>query len=115
MSRRTLPAPAPIAATDAWHAVMDAAGHRCHCTGACGSGHTRTEGRCDRTHGGYAGGTTTHLVAAPTDPAQLALPAHRAALLPAPALSAWCPTCHDQARRRATAQSTPEQEPDALF
>jgi len=93
--------PAPIAATDTWHTVMAAAGHRCQCTGQCGQRHARTQGRCDHTHGGYAGGHTTRLLAAPADPAQLALPTHHLATLPAEALTAWCPACHDTARARA--------------
>ncbi len=34
----TVPA-APLAATAAWHAAVDAAGGQCSCTGACGRSH----------------------------------------------------------------------------
>ena len=91
----------PLAATDTWHTVMTTAGNCCQCTGQCGQRHAKTQGRCDHTHGGYAGGSTIRLLAAPADPAQLTLPAHHLAQLTAEALAAWCPACHDAARTRA--------------
>lgn len=107
----------PLAATDTWHTVMTAAGHRCHCTGQCGSRHSRTQGRCDHTHGGYAAGTTVRLLAAPADPAQLTLPAHQAARLAPELLAAWCPACHNAALTRTTRRTADVTDDDgpALF
>ncbi|MFJ6212176.1 hypothetical protein ACIQGZ_02390 [Streptomyces sp. NPDC092296] len=109
----------PLAATPAWRAVMHTAGHRCQCTGQCGDPHTRGGGRCDREHDGHShrrGGGTVRLLAAPADPAQLGLPAHRAAALPAGELAAWCPTCHDHTRKTAArAAEAADTSADALF
>ncbi|MDH6126895.1 hypothetical protein [Kitasatospora sp. GP82] len=111
----------PLADTGLWQAVMNAAAGRCQCRGACGKNHTKDGGRCPREHGGYNqhhGGGTVHLIAAPTEPADLLLPPHKAATLPKARLSAWCPACHDAAQRAARktlATTTPATEPDALF
>ncbi|MFH9211444.1 hypothetical protein [Streptomyces globisporus] len=85
--------PMPLAATSLFRAVMVAAGWRCQCTGQCGHGHTRTEGRCRHAHGG-----PVLLMAAPAD---LATPDRIAATLPAQDLRAWCPGCHTAAQRLA--------------
>ncbi|MFF4652997.1 hypothetical protein [Streptomyces sp. NPDC001380] len=108
----------PLVGAATWQAVMQTANHRCQCAGQCGDPHTRGGGRCDRAHGGHHhrhGGGTVRLLAAPADPAHLTLPAHRAAALPAGELAAWCPPCHDAARRTArTAEAAPP-DADALF
>ncbi|MFB8383067.1 hypothetical protein [Streptomyces rubiginosohelvolus] len=83
--------PLPLAATSLFRAVMVAADWRCQCTGQCGHRHTRTEDRCQRTHGGRV-----LLMAAPADPST---PDRDAAALPAAALRVWCPGCHTAARR----------------
>lgn len=87
-----------------WRAVMDLAGSRCQCSGACGNTHTKTKGRCDRVNGTPARrhGGRMLLLAAPAAPAELHLPAHIAAALPASRLAAWCPACHDGARKHTT-------------
>ncbi|MEW1914634.1 hypothetical protein AB0442_40730 [Kitasatospora sp. NPDC085895] len=109
-------------ATDSlWLAVLAASAGRCQCRGACGTSHAKHGGRCQREHGGYQqhhGGGTVRLIVAPADPADLLLPAHRAAALPKRALAAWCPTCHDGARTRARRTQraiAPVAEPDGLF
>jgi hypothetical protein len=96
--------PSPLAATALWRTVMTAAGHRCQCTGGlCGSRHTNSALRCDRTT------DSTRLLAAPTD---LTLTPAAATALPVEELRAWCPSCHHKAtnRQRATTrelQKTP--------
>ncbi|MFF0505615.1 hypothetical protein ACFYUH_18710 [Streptomyces fimicarius] len=97
--------PLPLAATGLFRAVMAAAGWRCQCTGLCGHGHTRTEGRCPRTHGGRV-----LLMAAPAD---LSTPERAAAVLPADGLRAWCSGCH-AAARRTTLRPAPAAQ-DGLF
>ncbi|KQV05611.1 hypothetical protein [Kitasatospora sp. Root107] len=112
-----------MTAADLWQAVMDAHGHRCWCTGQCGKKHKADDGgiRCQREDGGHGhrhGGGTVRLIAAPARPADLLLPPHRVAALPAGRLAAWCPGCHHGAlaaarkQQRTTAHAT---EPDALF
>lgn len=86
----------PIAATATWETVIVAAGGMCQCTGACGSRHTTTAMRCDRTQDVEG----IRLVTAPTD---LTLRPHEAAAVPVAELRAWCPRCHTAARRRQTA------------
>ncbi|MGK4581378.1 hypothetical protein [Kitasatospora sp. HPMI-4] len=104
-----------------WQAVMAAASGRCQCRGTCGKNHAKTGGRCDRVHGGYNnrhGGGTVHLIAAPADPADMLLPAHKAAALPKHQVSAWCPACHDATHRaahKAQQASVPATGPDSLF
>jgi hypothetical protein len=111
--------PRSVAELPLWETVMTKAGRTCQCTGQCGKTHAKTTGRCDRQHGAYAAVRGGHIVllAAPADPTQLALAPHRAALLPATALMAWCAGCHNQARTRAakTATSTPGDDAPALF
>lgn len=112
----------PLAGTGLWQTVMDACGHRCWCTGQCGKKHKSDDGtqRCPREDGGHGhrhGGGTVRLIAAPTRPADLLLPAHRAASLPAGALAAWCAGCHHgaQAAARKQQRTTAPAEPGALF
>ncbi|MFD7729544.1 hypothetical protein ACFV6F_04035 [Kitasatospora phosalacinea] len=111
--------PSPTS-TDLWQTVIAAAAGRCQCEGSCGKSHAKDGGRCGREHGGYQqhhGGGTVRLLAAPADPAELLLPAHRIATLPKRALAAWCPACHDGAlaAARKAQRSTAPTEPDALF
>lgn len=94
----------PMAGAPIWLAVMEQAsqgqdGPRCQCTGSCGAPHAKTDGRCPRIHGAYFGRSWVRLVAAPADLTLDGSPA--ATLLPAEALKAWCPSCHDGARRAA--------------
>ncbi|MDY0809890.1 hypothetical protein [Kitasatospora purpeofusca] len=109
----------PLAGADLWQAVMAAAAGRCQCRGTCGTTHAKTDGRCDRVHGGYQtrhGCGRVRLLAAPADPAALLLPPHRIAALPKRELAAWCERCHDATRTRRTRQDTvPAAAPDALF
>lgn len=101
----------PLGTPRVWAVVMSAAGHRCHCTGACGSQHSKTGMQCDA--------TTEHtaLLAAPAD---LTLPTAAAAAVPAGDLLAWCSDCHRKAaaRQRADARQRARQEapePPGLF
>ncbi|MFE7347577.1 hypothetical protein [Streptomyces griseus] len=101
----------PLGTPRAWAAVMSAAGHRCQCTGACGSKHSKSGLRCDE--------TTDHapLLAAPAD---LTLSTVAAAAVPVADLTAWCTGCHRKAtaRQRADARQRARQEtpePSALF
>jgi hypothetical protein len=98
--------PRPVGELPLWEAVMERAGHRCQCTGACGSRHSRSQGRCDHAHGGAATRHSGLLLAAPVHAAELSLAPHYAAALPAARLAAWCPACHDAARRH---QPDPEE------
>ena len=106
----------PTVLAHIWQAVMQAAGYRCQCTRECGSPHKQGDGRCPRVHDSYASKHRgpVHLLAAPADPAT---PALTAARLPAAALRAWCPTCHDGARRAAnrTTRSQPDPAQGSLF
>jgi len=93
--------PAPIAQTPAWSAVMATAsrgetGPRCQCQGQCGQAHAKGAGRCPRLHGDHAKGGPVRLVAAPADPT---IEVEAAMFLRADKLRAWCPSCHDGARR----------------
>ncbi|MEV0027325.1 hypothetical protein AB0H45_35095 [Streptomyces atroolivaceus] len=101
----------PLGTPRVWAVVMSAAGHRCHCTGACGCKHSKTGLRCDK---------TTEYVALIAAPADLTLTATAAAAVPAGELLAWCPPCHSKAaaRQRADARERDRQtetELDALF
>jgi hypothetical protein len=106
----------PIVLPALWRHVMQAAGYRCQCTGACGSAHKKGGGRCPRMHDQHASKHRgpIHLTAAPVDPA---LPALAAARLPTSALRAWCPDCHDGARRASNRAKRSHVDPDqgALF
>lgn len=101
----------PLGASSLWRAVMEAAGYRCHCTGACGSRHTDSQMRCHRTATHY------RLTVAPAD---LLLSPAAAAAVPAEQLLAWCPGCHRAAlgRQRAADRERKrleEEPPAALF
>ncbi|MFM9681133.1 hypothetical protein [Streptomyces brasiliscabiei] len=81
----------PLGASAVWQAVMDLASNQCHCTGACGSQHSKTGLRCPK--------VTSHarLIVAPAD---LTLPPATAAAVPVEQLRAWCSGCHAGAQRR---------------
>ncbi len=101
----------PLGMPRAWAAVMSAAEHRCHCTGACGSKHSKSGLRCDRST------RDAQMLAAPAD---LTLSPVAAAAVPVAELLAWCPGCHRRAAARQRAadserQRTEQPEPDSLF
>ncbi|MFE9538503.1 hypothetical protein [Streptomyces sp. NPDC006691] len=98
----------PIVGAAVFNTVMEAAGHRCQCTGQCGNAHVKGKGRCLREHDGYASKHRgpVHLLAAPAD---LTLSPVMAARVPLAGLRAWCPDCHIAARRIAQRQPAPEQ------
>ncbi|MBW1604194.1 hypothetical protein JJV70_19235 [Streptomyces sp. JJ66] len=106
----------PIVYADQWRTVMAMAGRRCQCTGQCGNPHTKAGGRCPRGHDRHASKHRgpVRLLAAPAD---LTLSALAAASLPPGELWAWCPDCHDAARRAAqrTKRHTTSADQDALF
>ncbi|MGW8380191.1 hypothetical protein [Streptomyces sp. ODS28] len=101
----------PIVFADQWRAVMDAAGYRCQCAGACGSKHSKGEGRCERVHDQYADKHhgPARLLAAPVDPT---LSPRAAAELPPSGLRAWCEGCHGAATRAARKAARAEPAPD---
>ncbi|WP_432188649.1 hypothetical protein [Streptomyces sp. Tue6028] len=103
----------PLAAVNTWLPVMEAAGRRCQCTGACGNEHAKGEGRCLREHDRFSSkhGHRIRLMAAPADPLT---PPARAVTLPHSELRAWCPQCHTAAVRRARA-AAPAVEVPGLF
>lgn len=106
MSRRP-----PLGAATVWQAVMEAAGYQCHCSGACGSQHSKTDRRCHRTAGSH------RLLVAPAD---LLLSPAAAAAVPAEQLLAWFPDCHRAALGRQRAADRERRrlespEPAALF
>ncbi|MFD8663574.1 hypothetical protein ACFV1V_33865 [Streptomyces globisporus] len=101
----------PLGTPRAWAAVMSAAGHRCHCTGACGNRHSKSDLHCD---------ATTDHVALLAAPADLTLSPTAAAAVPVAELLAWCPDCHRRATARQRAadrerQRAEQPEPPALF
>jgi len=101
----------PLGTPRAWAVVMAAAEHRCHCTGACGSKHSKSAMRCDRST------RDAQMLAAPAD---LALSPVAAAAVPVAELLAWCPSCHRKAAARQRAancerQRAEQPDPDALF
>ncbi|AIV35984.1 hypothetical protein [Streptomyces sp. CCM_MD2014] len=103
----------PLAAVGTWRPVMEAAGHRCQCSGQCGNEHAKTDGRCPRKHDGYTSkhGHRVRLMAAPADPLT---PPVKAVTLPPGELWAWCPECHTAAARRART-TTPVDDAPGLF
>jgi len=115
--------PPPVAPLPLWEQVIATAAGICQCSGACGNRHAKSGGRCDAENGQYAAKHhgPVRLLVAPADPAQLAMPAHQAARLPAAALAAWCPDCHHGAQTRAlraaraTTRAALEAASDALF
>ncbi|MFI1849705.1 hypothetical protein [Streptomyces sp. NPDC020480] len=106
----------PIVYAAAWRPVMKAAGYRCQCTGQCGNPHTKGGGRCAREHDQHASKHRgpVRLIAAPAD---TCTSARAAAQLPAAELRAWCPDCHDAARRAAqrAARTAPDTDQGGLF
>ena len=85
----------PIAASDSWRQVIDAAGGRCECTGACRRSHAKSGGRCPHelpAHRLYAADPT--------------VPAEQAWRTPRTQLTAWCAACLDAARRGNTGRTT---------
>ncbi|MFJ4091205.1 hypothetical protein ACIPYS_06435 [Kitasatospora sp. NPDC089913] len=109
----------PLGDTDGlWQAVLAAAAGRCQCRGTCGTSHEKDGGRCRTAHGGHSRHGPVRLTAAPADPADLLLPAHRAAALPKAELAAWCPACLDattRAVRKTQLAAHPPTAPEALF
>lgn len=93
----------PLGTPRVWEVVISAAGHRCQCTGACGSKHSKSGMRCE---------TTTDRRALLAAPADLLLTPVAAAAVPAEQLLAWCPVCHSKAtvRQRADARERARQE-----
>lgn len=82
--------------TGRWQEVVDRAGGRCECRGACGRKHRSDPvGRCDREHMPAA-----PLHAVPREPATT----RAAASLPADAMHALCARCHDSTARKQAAQ-----------
>lgn len=107
----------PLACAPLWTAVMEHAGYRCECLGACGAKHAdrraRQPGRCPRTHGEWVSKTgETVLTAAPVDPVGTWA---TAASLPANRLMALCPSCYDATRRIAQKITQQSSVPDGLF
>ncbi|MGW0930315.1 hypothetical protein [Streptomyces sp. NPDC002644] len=100
----------PLVAVETWRPVMEAAGYRCQCTGACGVPHDRTEGRCHREHDGYTSkhGSRIRLLAAPVD---VRTPLAQAVALPPGELRAWCPGCFTAAQRAARRALPPADGP----
>ncbi|QNE21921.1 hypothetical protein F1D05_33415 [Kribbella qitaiheensis] len=41
----------PMVGAETWQSAITLAGWRCECTGQCGKGHVKTEGRCGTEHG----------------------------------------------------------------
>lgn len=106
----------PIVLPGPWRQVMRAAGWRCQCTGQCDSDHKQGDGRCPHEHDKHAGkhSAPVRLLAAPCDPTT---PVVQAAQLPTSQLRAWCPACHDGARRaiNRAKRSQPHPAQGALF
>lgn len=81
--------------TGLWREVIDRAGGRCECRGACGRKHRDDPaGRCTREHA-----ETAPLRAVPREPATT----RAAASLPASAMHALCGPCHDTTAREHAA------------
>ncbi len=105
-----------MAYADTWRAVMRAAGFRCQCRGECGNPHKQGQGRCPKEHDKYASKHRgpVRLLAAPAEPAVTGLAAAR---LERGGLRAWCPECHDAARRAANRRerTAPAADQSSLF
>ncbi|MFD4999842.1 hypothetical protein [Streptomyces buecherae] len=101
----------PILYTATWRPVMVSAGYRCQCTGQCGAAHKKAGGRCPREHDQHASRHRgpIHLIAAPAD---LLTPLLAQAALGPAELRAWCPDCHDGARRAAQRTTRTTSNPD---
>lgn len=82
--------------TGLWREVIDHAGGRCECRGACGRKHKDDPaGRCARENT-----ATAPLHAVPCEPVTTQV----AAALPADAMHALCGPCHDTTARKHAAQ-----------
>jgi hypothetical protein len=102
----------PLVGAETWLPVMEAAGYRCSCTGACGNKHTVSEGHCDRVHNVWISKYgQIHLIAAPADLTEAVFPG---AALKSQPLVAWCPPCYDGARRKAK-RAVAAAEPEGLL
>lgn len=107
----------PIVGAALWSAVMNRAGDRCECRGACGKKHTdrRTKkpDRCEHYNGEHVSKRgKIHMIATPRDPVNEGDFA-TAAQLPPRRLIALCPDCYDGVRRifkRAEKQMAPQDE-----
>jgi hypothetical protein len=99
----------PIAAGDIWQPVIDRAGGRCQCTGACGKKHAdkdKKPGRCEHEQGQRVSRLgEVKLIAAPEDAAEHFPPAGSPLL-------AWCQPCYDGRRRiaRRAVKTAPPQD-----
>jgi hypothetical protein len=83
--------------TGLWREVIDRAGGRCECRGACGRKHKDDPaGRCTRENA-----ETAPLHAVPREPVTTRV----AASLPAEAMHALCGPCHDTTARKQAAQA----------
>ncbi len=83
--------------TGRWREVIDHAGGRCECRGACGRKHSDDPaGRCTRENA-----ETAPLHAVPREPVTTRV----AASLPAEAMHALCGRCHDTTARRQAARN----------
>ena len=110
----------PIVGAALWTTVMNRAGHRCECRGACGKKHSasgsRTQGRCDLENGKHISKRgEVVLIAMPRDPIGEGDFA-TAAQLPARRLAAMCPDCYDAvlSKIRKAVKQLPPQD-DGLF
>ena len=98
------PALIPMGATKAWMETVQTAGLFCQCTGRCGRGHRKSNGRCDCELTEYS---TVRLYAVPLKPGS-------------PELIALCGECLDRcealARKAAAeaAQARADQAPSLL-
>ncbi|MFI9366983.1 hypothetical protein ACIG5E_39025 [Kitasatospora sp. NPDC053057] len=112
----TPPTADPIAAPQAWTAVMARANRTCECTGACGTRHSKSGLRCDIRHGQYLKGSKGPVRITIGQPG---LNDHEAAAPPPAELAAWCPSCWRGAdrRRRASHQAFADRQTvtDTLF
>lgn len=82
--------------TGLWREVIDRAGGRCECRGACGRKHRNDPaGRCTRENADAA-----PLHAVPREPVTTRV----AASLPAAAMHALCGPCHDTTARKQAAR-----------
>jgi hypothetical protein len=97
--------------TGLWREVIERAGGRCECRGACGRKHNDDPaGRCTRENA-----ETALLHAVPREPVTTRV----AASLPADAMHALCGRCHDTTARKQAARSAEalraEADANALF
>ncbi|WP_369167850.1 hypothetical protein AB5J49_08210 [Streptomyces sp. R28] len=110
----------PIVGAALWTTVMNRAGHRCECRGACGSKHDPNrrgrQDRCPLENGKHISKKgEVVLIATPRDPINEG-DFVTAASLPARRLAAMCPGCYDAVRRKIAkaVKAIPPQD-DGLF